>query len=237
MVERPEAVRYGTPNAELLSRWLALPPEQDGPFWALNLMKYREVADYADGRESTRSGREADDEYTPRGPLAAIGATIAFAGEVAEQLAGEPSWDRVGIVRYPSRASFFAMQQRDDFKAQHVHKDAGMAFTIVMATHPEVVTEPPPSAEGAYVVRVRRFGPGAVPDADPPGVHPVARFGVEGVIVGDDRRWDQVCFDRVDETAIAGLGGTRGVEEQVVVVLDLLVDDLARSVETVPTVG
>ena len=40
---------YGTPNWEMLQRWLALPAEDDGPFWALNLMKYRAVAAYADG--------------------------------------------------------------------------------------------------------------------------------------------------------------------------------------------
>ena len=45
-------------------------------------------------------------------------------------------WDRVGIVRYPSRRAFLAMQQRDDFKQKHVHKDAGMEFTIVMSTLP-----------------------------------------------------------------------------------------------------
>ena len=111
---------YGTPNWEMLQRWLALPAEDDGPFWALNLMKYRAVAAYADGSDAEVSGKEADDAYAPLGPLAAIGATVAFHGDVLEQRAGTPGWDRVGIVRYPTRAAFFAMQQRDDFKEQQI---------------------------------------------------------------------------------------------------------------------
>ena len=41
--------------------------------WALNLMKYRERAEYADGRESSISGMEADDEYAPHEHLRKVG--------------------------------------------------------------------------------------------------------------------------------------------------------------------
>ena len=129
---------YGTPNWEMLQRWLALPADDDGPFWALNLMKYRTVAAYAEARDGAPvSGKDADDAYAPLGPLAAIGASVVFHGDVLEQRSGDPTWDRVGIVRYPTRAAFFAMQRRDDFKDQHVHKEAGMEFTIVMACQPD----------------------------------------------------------------------------------------------------
>ena len=30
--------------------WAMMDEAADGPFWALNLMKYRDVAEYADGR-------------------------------------------------------------------------------------------------------------------------------------------------------------------------------------------
>jgi hypothetical protein len=80
--------RYGIPNGEMLRGWLRLAAEDDGPFWALNLMRYRELADYADGRESTLTGREADDAYAPLGPLEAIGAVPVFLGDVADQAAG-----------------------------------------------------------------------------------------------------------------------------------------------------
>ena len=129
--------RYGTVDREYGMTLATTPPDKDGPVWMVNLMKYREVADYADGRETAISGREADDLYTPRESLAAIGAEIVFGGEVDQQLLGDaPIWDRVGVVKYPTRRSFIEMQSRPDFQRQHVHKDAGMAETIVIGCQP-----------------------------------------------------------------------------------------------------
>lgn len=226
--------RYGTPNWEMIGSWLELPAEQDGPFWAVNLMDYRELADYADGRETTLSGREADDLYAPLGPLAEIGAMPAFSANVIQQPLGKPAYDRVAIVRYPSRAKFFEMQRREDFLELHAHKDAGMASTIVFAGHPLHASELP--GGGAHVLRVRRFAEGQQPAADPSGVTPVAHFEVEGVIVGDGRRWDDARFDRVDEASLELLKETAGVEEQIIIVMGPTeFDELAASVASART--
>ena len=64
-------------------------PEDDGPVWMINLMRYKDQAEYVDGRETQLSGREADDEYTPVGPLAAVGAEIVYAADVEDQLLGD----------------------------------------------------------------------------------------------------------------------------------------------------
>ena len=231
---------YGTPNFEMISRWFQLPPEEDTPFWAVNLMKYKARADYGDGGDQGRTGKEADDAYTPFGPLAEIGAMIAFAGDVVDQQGSEPRWDRIGIVRYPSRAAFFAMQQRDDFKEQHVHKDAGMEATIGLSCLP--VEGAPLTAtpeDGTVVLRVRRFAGGAPADeALPDGVTPLSRFAVEGVIVGDARTWDEVRFDHVAEGADAGpLLDLAGAEEGFAIVVaptapfDRLVESVATADE------
>ncbi len=225
------APRYGTPNWEMIGKWLELPAEQDGPFWAVNLMDYRELADYADGCETTLTGREADDVYAPLGPLAEIGAMPAFAADVIDQPLGAPSYDRVAIVRYPSRAKFFEMQRREDFLELHVHKDAGMASTIVFAARPLHAGDLPDG--GAHVLRVRRFAEGQQPAADPTGVTPVAHFEIEGAIVGDGRRWDDARFDRVEDSALSLLSETGGVEEPIITVLGPSeLDDLAASVTT-----
>ncbi len=136
--------RYGQVDRDYGLRLATTPPDEDGPVWMVNLMKYREVAEYADGRASGISGREADDLYAPLGPLAAIGAEIVFVGDVEQQLLGDDTvWDRIGVVKYPTRKAFIDMQSRADFQEQHHHKDAGMASTIVMGCQPMDRMEPP----------------------------------------------------------------------------------------------
>lgn len=221
-------VRYGRINTEMVGRWMQLPPEDDGPFWALNLMKYRDVAEYTDGRAEARSGREADDEYTPRDSLAAVGAKIVFAAEVDRILVGDgTAWDRIGIVRYPSRRQFFAMQQRDDFKKQHHHKDAGMEFTIVMSCLPAL-----PFAGGterhAYVeLRV------TADSNSPAGGAGV--FDVEGVIVGDERVWRQASFRWLDHIEDAA-PSVEDSPHTYVLLLRPGIDRLTRSVEEAPVI-
>lgn len=129
--------RYGIPNVEYGMKMATMSPADDGPVWMINLMKYRDVADYADGRASDISGREADDLYSPLDSLAAVGAKPVFFGDVDQQLLGDsPVWDRVGVVRYPTRKSFVDMQSLPSFQESHHHKDAGMESTIVMGCEP-----------------------------------------------------------------------------------------------------
>lgn len=141
-------MRYGEVDREYAHRMATMPPEQDGPVWMVNLMRYRERAEYADGRPTDLTGWQADDMYAPFDSLAAVGAEIVFLGEVEQQLLGDgPAWDRVAVVKYPTRRAFVEMQQRPDFVEHHVHKDAGMAATIVAAglpfAHPDGPADAP----------------------------------------------------------------------------------------------
>ncbi len=219
-------VRYGRINKEMIARWLQIPPEDDGTFWALNLMKYREVADYGVARSEARSGREADDEYTPRESLAAIGAQIVFAADVDRIVVGDgTAWDRIGIVRYPSRRLFLEMQQRDDFKKQHVHKDAGMEFTIVMSCVPIPAFDGAAERQPFVELRVSCGGNTAAPG--------IGVFDVEGVIVGDERMWSQASFrwfDREEET----LPARNDDRSAYVMILRPRIDRLTRSVLEAP---
>ncbi len=222
--------RYGTPNLALIGGWIDRAPADDGTFWAINLMKYRAVADYADGRTTSLSGRDADDAYVPRESLAAIGARIAFAADVERQPAGTPVWDRVGIVRYPSRRAFMDMQRRDDFKRQHVHKDAGMERTIVMACLP--LAEPAPRAAdpgGTIVIRVLRGTRDAARHVT--GITPMAAFTVEGTIIGDERTWDEVRFDVArDAGALDALCAATTADESLVLVARPFIDELVETI-------
>jgi len=200
-------------------------PADDGPVWMVNLMKYKDVADYGDGETGTKTGREADDEYTPTGPLKAIGAEIVYAAEVEMTPLGDGTqWDRVGIVKYPTRRSFIEMQQRDDFKDKHVHKEAGMDRTFVIGCQPfspqpddrpewpgsadwSEVEHPPSETDGEiHVLHVIKFNDDRIDDmneyqqvaagaATRSGVRIGGWLQAEGTIVGDGRDWDQVRFN------------------------------------------
>ena len=218
--------KYGQIDHDYGLRLATTQPDEDGPIWMVNLMKYHDVAQYADTSSQEISGREADNLYTPLEPLAAIGAEIVYVGDVETKLLGdERDWDRIAVVKYPTRRSFIDMQQRKDFKEKHVHKEAGMQETIVMgclpvahstteisATDWEDVSHPPSEDDGPIaVLHVLKFGPDAKMDETPPdmgkyqekaaevalknGLRISGWFGVEGTIVGDGRKWNQVRFN------------------------------------------
>lgn len=216
---------YGTVDTDYARRLATTPPADDGPVWMLNLMSYHEVAQYTDGRDEQLSGQEADDHYSPLDVLADIGAEAVFFADVDTQLLGDaPSWDRVAVVKYPTRRSFIDMQARPDFQERHVHKEAGMAETIVAGCQPiaspaddldpatlpdwDDVAHPPTDDDGpVMVLHLIRFHPGQADDemvryqqaaalsAVPHGVRISGWFAVEGTIVGDGRQWDQARFN------------------------------------------
>ena len=177
-------LRYGTINADYAGVLAATAPDRDGPIWMVNFMRYRPVADYADGRQSDMSGQEADDLYAPLDVLAAIGAELVFAANVVGE--GTEAWHRIGIVRYPTRRSFIEMQARPDFQERHIHKDAGMEFTIVMGALPSAG-----SGDAGRGAPVRLIAYAAGHPAPPPRAA-TTRFDVEGVIIGDERRFGQL---------------------------------------------
>ena len=182
--------RYGQIDHDYAMTLASRHADADGPIYMLNLMAYREEADYGPDGERGVPGREADDRYAPLEVLAAIGAQICFVADVIDS--SEP-WDRVAVVRYPTRRSFIEMQSREDFQAKHVHKDAGMARTIIMGTLP--VGDLPAKADGAVLLQVDAAGRG---DGDSAG----SSFSVEGTIIGDGRQWAAVRFAPVaDGTA------------------------------------
>lgn len=122
-------------NLEQVDRMVAEPTR--GPFYMVNLIRYREMALYADGRETDLTGREANALYSPIEFLAAIGAAPVFVSGVSELVEGNDYlWDDVAVVRYPCPAGFFAMAGDLGFRERLIHKDAGVETTIVMVTHP-----------------------------------------------------------------------------------------------------
>ena len=191
--------RYGTQNVEYFGSILER-AEPGGPMYALNFMKYREVADYLGDDGTTRSGADADNEYAPVEPLAAVGARIVFVASVEQQLVGDDvAWDRIAVVRYPTRRAIIDMSLRDDFRKKHVHKEAGMEFTIVVSSFVEEVVARERSDDLLLIQLLA--------DADGPdlvdGVETthLARFSVEDLMIGDGRRFAEARYDLVTPDA------------------------------------
>ena len=212
---------YGKVDRDYGLRMATMDPADDGPVWMVNLMKYKEVASYVDGNPTGISGKEADDRYAPTAILREIGAEVPFFGDVIDQPVGDDvRWDRIGVVKYPTRRSFIDMQSRQDFKGKHEHKEAGMEFTFVIGCLPvdpaslpstRTMTGTGSGNEAVVLLQVLRLADGAPIDlhdrhrreAEALGGAPVAWFAPEGTIMGDGRSWDAVRFTGFGSVDIA----------------------------------
>ena len=107
--------------------------EPSAPLLMLNLLRYRERAEYPDDFEAEPcSGREAYQRYG-RGIaplLLGVGARLLWIGTAETTLVGAPeAWDEFAVVEYPSRAAFLGMLSSAAYQAQTHHRNAGLART------------------------------------------------------------------------------------------------------------
>ncbi len=98
----------------------------DGPIYMLNLLKFKERAEYADGRETELSGAEAYGLYgaAVHKIVEGFGGKFHFFGQCNTLLIGDGdlAWDSVGIVEYPSLEAFQGMVASSDYQQIHVEK-------------------------------------------------------------------------------------------------------------------
>ena len=119
-----------TPPVERIQEFFG-PGAPTTPFVMVNLLKFKEKAEYEDGRETDLSGAEAFMIYG-----AAVGQLIdelggrqIYSGAVTGLMVGEVEdlWDVVALVEYPSSEAFAKMVDSPEYQAIHVHRDAGLA--------------------------------------------------------------------------------------------------------------
>lgn len=111
----------------------------DGPVVMLNLLKFKERAAYPEGHpDSGCSGAEAYARYE-RLFTQTVGdvsqAQPLYDGPVMRTLVGsdaEGDWDRMLIVRYPSRRHFLAMMANDVYRDGLVHRYAALERTVLL---------------------------------------------------------------------------------------------------------
>ena len=112
--------------------------EDDGPMCMVNLLKFKDKAEYADGSEPELSGRDAYLRYGAGvlACLAAVGGKARFSGMVSDLMIGEVDelWDMVAIAEYPSRAAMLQMVQSPEYQAITKHREAGLAGQLNIRT-------------------------------------------------------------------------------------------------------
>ncbi len=106
-----------------------------GTVTMLNLLRFRDIADYTDFPELAPSepisGRHAYGIYSAHTMplLTEVGGKPIFAGEGGALLIGpsDANWDRVLLVQYPNLAAFLAMTQSSQYRAGAGHRTAALA--------------------------------------------------------------------------------------------------------------
>ncbi len=110
----------------------------DGPIFMVNLLKFKDKADYEDRRATDLSGRDAYMIYgrAVTDLLPKFGGRGLFAGDVTFLALGqvEELWDEIAIAMYPDRASMVRMSMSDEWREISVHRAAGLKGQLNIET-------------------------------------------------------------------------------------------------------
>ena len=123
-------------DPERIAEMMADGPE--GPIFMVNLLKFKEHAEYEDGRETELSGREAYNLYGQAVSrlIQDYEGEIVFVGDVTFLSLGQVDelWDEVAIAKYPNRGALLAMSSSPEWSGAAVHRTAGLAGQLNIET-------------------------------------------------------------------------------------------------------
>lgn len=106
-------------------------PGPDGPIFMVNLLKFKDKAEYEDGRETDLTGRQAYGLYgaAVAGILPDYGGRLFYISDVTFLSLGqvEDLWDEIAIAAYPDRGALLRMSMSEEWRAAAVHRAAGLA--------------------------------------------------------------------------------------------------------------
>ena len=125
---------------------LPFPPSaSDPPIAVVHLLGFHEIAQYADGRPTELTGREAMNLYErgrqDQGVLQ-LGVRPGLNLDVIGELVGDGRlWDEVRINNFPSRATFEEITTQESLEEAGIaHREAALADTYALLTAP-VITD------------------------------------------------------------------------------------------------
>ncbi|TCD16483.1 DUF1330 domain-containing protein [Oricola cellulosilytica] len=128
--------RYVDPERARFGAFRRLP--DDGPVHMLNLVRLRNRAAYADGRETT--GAEAYQAYGRESAriFKRVGGRIVWSGDFALMLIGpeDEVWDHCFIAEYPSARAFVAMVKDPAYQDAVIHRQAAVEDSRLIRLSP-----------------------------------------------------------------------------------------------------
>ena len=124
------------PNKDQMDEFLE--GDIESPISMVNLLKFKEKAEYEDGRVTNLSGKEAYMIYgiEVQEHLKKVGGEIVFGGEISRLMLGEVEdlWDNVAVARYPSRTAMLEMMMDPDYQESEKHRSAGLLGQLNIET-------------------------------------------------------------------------------------------------------
>ena len=124
------------PNEKQMEEFLE--EGNDEPIFMVNLLKFKEKAEYPDKRETELSGREAYAIYGAEvlKHLEKVGGKPIFGSDVTRLMLGEVEelWDQVAIAMYPNRKAMLKMISDPDYIESAQHRVAGLAGQLNIET-------------------------------------------------------------------------------------------------------
>jgi uncharacterized protein (DUF1330 family) len=116
--------------------------DRDGPLQFVNLLAYRAKARYPEGHEMAQRDLSGAEAYALYGAVALRhvtrrGGRLPTFNNVEQCLIGTTSpWDQIAIMEYPSTDAFLDMIRDREYVAALVHREAGLAETVILVTRP-----------------------------------------------------------------------------------------------------
>ena len=103
----------------------------DKPILMLNMLRFKEQADYGQNSENPCTGEEAYQRYAAGvfPILQETGGKMTWTADAHASLLAPKGeqWDRVFTVRYPNKAAFIATVSHPNYPAAAVHRTAALA--------------------------------------------------------------------------------------------------------------
>ena len=105
--------------------------DNETPIAMINLLKFKEKAEYEDNRDTDLTGEQAYTIYMKEviEHLEKVGGEASFGGSINRLMLGEVEelWDKAFIAKYPSRKAMLKMITDPDYLESNKHREAGLA--------------------------------------------------------------------------------------------------------------